>query len=504
MSSEIQCFAAKNPANRLRDYDSLTSGWAELCVRYLPIYPNQSIWRYSREALTRDPEQGWKLHISATVTSAIPIMQRVAPFLTRRNVLYKAPLSLDEVAKLNAGIFYGYSQVGKVLTIYPQSTAEACILSKELHKLTKGMMAPRVPFDLKYRPDSCVHYRYGAFKALEKEGDNGDRVYFIRDPDGHAIPDQRESASIPVWVTDPFLPKRAQARASSTETLIQTRFKAFRALAQRGKGGVYLALDLGVTPYRPCILKEGRKHGEVDWHGRDGCWRIKHEERVMTALSKAGINVPQIYSSFHAEDNHYLATEFVEGENLEEYLIRRKRRLVMSAAIKRSFELSALISRVHAAGWVWRDCKPRNIIVTRAGLRPLDFEGACPVNQPDPTPWGTFPYLAPEATAEFRGRSQLPEDLYALGVVIYLLLSGRTPDNPSSVSIIKSRRNIPRSLAELVRELLHSNPRRRPQAATVARRLALILGRLNQRNHQGTSPIRRARTANRGSGRKSS
>ena len=42
-----------------------------------------------------------------------------------------------------------------------------------------------------------------------------------------------------------------------------------RLHGQRGKGGVYQALDLNVNPPRLCLIKEGRKHGELTWDGRD-------------------------------------------------------------------------------------------------------------------------------------------------------------------------------------------------------------------------------------------
>ena len=157
-------------------YGTLKSRWEGLLSRFLPVATEQaSIWRYSRWALPCDAEQGWKLHVSATILTAGSVLQTAAPLLAERGVLYKAPDSLSELEKLNSGVVYGYTQVGKFLTVYPRTDEEAVLLAAALDRVTRGMDAPPVPFDMKYRAGGCVYYRYGAFKPLDFEGRNGER-----------------------------------------------------------------------------------------------------------------------------------------------------------------------------------------------------------------------------------------------------------------------------------------------------------------------------------------
>jgi len=457
-------------------YKRLDERWAGLRDRFLPVAPENSIWRYSRDARPNDPEQGWKLHVSASVLTANRVMEAVGPVLHRLGILYKAPASLGELEKLNNGLRYGYSQVGKFLTVYPSTTAEAVRLARTLHRLTRRVPAPAVPFDLKYGRDGCVYYRYGAFKELAVSDERGGHVLAVRDSAGNLVPDMRESEAKPEWVADPFLSKHASRTPAARETPLATTFRAFRALRQRGRGGVYLAFDLSAQPPRPCVLKEGRAQGEVTLDGRDGFWRVRHEARVLASLAAAGVAVPRVYSSFEAERNYYLAIEFIEGESLEAWLSRKRRRLPLAACLRRGIELALLLARIHAAGWVWRDCKPGNIILTKGGkLRPLDFEGACPLGQPDPLPWGTPSYVPPEWNAGFKGQSRLPEDLYALGAIIHLLLAGRLPDASPPRPLERLRLEVPPGTLRLVAELLDPDARRRPTAASAVRRLKAAL-----------------------------
>src|SRR5215213_10240427 len=97
---------------------SLGERWQELCGRLLPLTTPGTGWRYSRASAPEDPEQGWKLHVSSTILTANRVLEAVGPFLHRRGVMFKAPESLAELGRINSGLYYGYSQVGKFITVY--------------------------------------------------------------------------------------------------------------------------------------------------------------------------------------------------------------------------------------------------------------------------------------------------------------------------------------------------------------------------------------------------
>jgi serine/threonine protein kinase len=446
-----------------RQVAALESGkWQLLCESYLPIVSEDSIWRYSRHNGPRDLPQGWKLHISATILNANNVFEAVAPLLRRSGILFKAPRSLTELARLNSGLDYGYSQVGKFITVYPRSVDEATKLVPRLHRLVRGMPAPAVPFDLKFKPNSPIYYRYGSFKNLEIRNPDGSRIPAIRDRKGKLVPDLRISeTATPDWIANPF-PLTPLGKPSPERLSLQS-LVVIGALSQRGKGGVYKALDISVSPPRFCILKEGRRDGETGWDGRDGFARVKHEKKVLTSLRKAGIGVPHIYSSFSIGNNYYLVMEFIEGETLLSFLLRRQRRLPVAQATWFGLRLTELLSRVHAAGWAWRDCKPTNLILTREkGLRPIDFEGAARTGFRDPVPWSTRAFIHPSQLRQNTIAPQKYDDSYSLGAVLYFLLSGRLPEAAALAPVETLRSRIPLSVVRLVAKLLRADPRRRP------------------------------------------
>jgi len=455
------------------------SHYTRLCSRFLPIVDNDSIWRYSHQFNSTPVEQGWKLHISATILTANEVLEKAASFLQKMKVCFKAPATLVNLKNLNAGTIYGYPQIGKFITVYPQSDDEAVFLAEQLHQLTASFSAPPVPFDLRYKPDSCIYYRYGSFKKHHIVNADGSRTLAVRDSSGNLVPDLRDAEDgKPAWITNPF------PVSPLPDTLINSldnTFKVFRAVSQRGKGGVYQALDFSVTPPRLCIVKEGRRNGETDWDGRDGFARIRHEEKMLKTLMSAGVEVPRVYASFETEDNYYLVVELIAGKSLQDLLQERKRRLSISRIARFALEIAKLVVQIHSVGLVWRDLKPPNLIVTKNGmLRPLDFEGACLVGQPDLLSWGTQSFMSREANENSVEHSKPAADIFALGIILYFLIEGKLPEfSDDAINFKIKRRQVPTEIHQIIEQLLDPNPEQRPEANTVRQTFALILSNVS-------------------------
>ena len=445
--------------------------WQTLVEKFLPVAATDSIWRYSRLKTKTDVEQGWKLHISANILTAADTLSVVGPYLTRKRVLFKAPGTLQELQKLNAGLFYGYSQVGKFITVYPQSSAQARGLASHLHRLTKGKAGPAVPFDERLKSGSNVYYRYGSFTVLNIEQNDGKVQPAIRDQAGNLIVDDRYSFEAPKWATNPFKSSKPKV-VKKQERFDSTPYRILSAITQRGKGGVYKAIDFSVAPPRMCVIKQARHGGEVQWNGWDAIWLLKKEGEVLQKLAAAGVEVPRIYSRFLLNGDHYLVLEHIDGENLEKFLAKRHRRLSIEQVVDLCLKVGMLLGKIHNAGFTWRDCKPSNLILTNKGdIRPLDFEGAVPIDRPSWLVWQTEAFLPPRNKFDPTARAG-SDDVYSLGVICYFLLTGRLPDGVTPIRAV--RKAVPERIEQLVSDLMSPEPNDRPEIAAALAVLSSI------------------------------
>jgi serine/threonine protein kinase len=115
-------------------------------------------------------------------------------------------------------------------------------------------------------------------------------------------------------------------------------------------------------------------------------------------------------------------------------------------------QIEPVLARIHAAGWVWRDCKPSHILVRRDQLHLIDFEGACRIDRKNILPWGSSNYSRARASTR---RAGVHEDNYALGVIAFQFGTGKFP--PASKrgrAIIYRRSRCPNVLWTHIEQLL--------------------------------------------------
>jgi hypothetical protein len=397
----------------LAERDRLEQEWTRVRAHYLPVESPGSIWCF--DAALRDdlPRQGWKLHVSATVLTAADTVRRVAPVLAAYGAHYKAPRTLTDLAELNAGLQAGaYSQVGKFITVYP--TRDVVALACALDRVTADLAGPVVPYEPRLRPDSRVSYRYG---VIHTDADDDPRL--LRLPDGGTCPDVRElDAATPTWAANPF---PVNSREPNQPGLGGTHpVYAYEAIQQRGKGGTYRAVDLGDAPARRCILKEGRRHGEVDWCGVDGYDRIRNEAEALRRLQAAGVRVPAVLDRIELAGHTYLVLSELAGTDLQTRILRgRTPSMVRRHRLCR--DICALVAAIHGTGLAWRDCKPANLIVDfRYRVAAIDFEGACADQDRRAAGFGTRLYLPWNWMS--MGLGWQAKDLFALGITLAQVL----------------------------------------------------------------------------------
>lgn len=458
--------------------------WLELADDYLPLKAEGSIWRSSAKPPANFPSQGWKIHLTATILNAVDILTTIGPMLQESGAHFKGVATLLELKRLNCGLHYGYGQVGKFMTIYPCNDAQFKTLVPKLDAALAAYMGPAVPFDAAYGPNSMIYFRFGAFEGNQ-----------ITLPDGSSTEDVRAPhAAIPEHLTHPFPETKSQGRPLNDSPL-SLRFKAYSALSQRGKGGVYRALDLGLAPARLCIIKEGRVHGETDWDGRDGKWRVDHENHVLLKLADASVHVPDVFAHFEDGESSYLVMEALNGHNLQVFIIEEDA-LSVPACLHLACQMADTLAAIHAAGWAWRDCKPLNFILSDDGfVRPLDFEGASRHDDPDPSAWGTQGYVPPEWARDPARVDHRTQDVYALGMTIRQLLAGEISLTEGPYHVPSMRRRISWPLRELFDTMVSDLKSDRPSAELVAETLKRhVSPQQHKRARQSLGRMLRART----------
>ena len=154
-------------------------------------------------------------------------------------------------------------------------------------------------------------------------------------------------------------------------------------------------------------------------------------------------NIIQLYDVFENVKYFYLIMEYCPGGDLFSYLEKRNFRLPEQQAAKFMHKMCAAVYYIHSYGIAHRDLKPENVLMTSkdddADLRILDF-GLSKIIGPDEKctePYGTLSYVAPEVLLDLPYGKEV--DLWALGIITYLMLSGSLPfdDKHSEEAIAK-------------------------------------------------------------------
>ena len=204
--------------------------------------------------------------------------------------------------------------------------------------------------------------------------------------------------------------------------LLNGRYRVESHLARGGMADVYVGTDTRLE--RPVALKIMRAELAND---EDFVRRFIGEARSVARLSHP--NVVAVYDQGADGRTLYLAMEYGRGQSLRALLDDRGR-LAPAEALDIMEGVLAALAAAHDAGLAHRDVKPENVLLTQAGaIKVVDFGLARLVAAASHTKTGmiigTAAYLAPEQVA--RGAADARSDVYAAGVMLFELLTGRQP-----------------------------------------------------------------------------
>src|SRR5579875_682184 len=247
-------------------------------------------------------------------------------------------------------------------------------------------------------------------------------------------------------------------------------YELVRKLGAGGSGIVYLANDTQLM--RPVVLKV-LKRGALTLEQMRST--VLREARMACAIEHP--NVCAIYEVGEEGEEAFIVMQYVPGQSLDKLIARgpASLQLVLSVGIQIADGLSA----AHSLGIFHRDLKPANVMLTDGGLakildfglarrlpqEELDFDPSGPASKPGTPPvgatytarGGTIAYMAPEQFVT--GQSSVQSDIFALGLILYEMVSGRHPFHRPDGQDVQSIRAIQFAPPPPLRDIVPEIPR---------------------------------------------
>ena len=258
-----------------------------------------------------------------------------------------------------------------------------------------------------------------------------------------------------------------------TGAVVAGRYEIIECLGQGGMGKVYKAHDLDV--HEDIALKLIRT--EIAANPRI-IQRFRNELKLTRKIAHR--NVCRMFDLVKDGSTHFIVMEFVPGEDLK-CTIRRIGPLTVRKAVDIGKQICQGLAEAHGLGVIHRDLKPSNIMVDKQGsVRIMDF-GIALSNETegitDPgAVVGTIEYVAPELLEG--GKPGTTSDIYSLGVILYEMVTGRTPFAAATTygAAVGHLRDVPKdpaglnpevppALSRLILKCLAKEPGRRCQRA---------------------------------------
>ncbi len=280
------------------------------------------------------------------------------------------------------------------------------------------------------------------------------------------------------------------------------RYEIIAPIGAGGMGEVYQATDTRLD--RVVAIKVLPEHLSSNVELKQ---RFEREARAVASLNHP--NICTLHDIGHEDGVDFMVMEYVKGETLRDRL--QKGALPLGEALQHGIEIADALDKAHRQGVVHRDVKPGNVMVTKPGLKLLDFGlarqirhgfggqeplSAAPTEDKPLTQegaiLGTFQYMSPEQleAKEVDART----DVFAFGAVLYEMVTGRkafTGESQASLisAIMTSEPQAPstlvpltpRMLDQVIRKCLEKNPDDRWQSlADVVHLLHWIVARSNE------------------------
>jgi serine/threonine-protein kinase len=254
-------------------------------------------------------------------------------------------------------------------------------------------------------------------------------------------------------------------------TILIDRYEIIKQIGAGGMSYVYMAKDQRLGRYVAIKVLKAE-------FSSDENFLRKFDTEAQAVAGLIHPNIINVYDVGVQDDIHFIVMELGDGITLKEH-IRNKKRLTAQETVEFSIQIAEAIGCAHDHKIIHRDIKPQNILVSSHGtIKVTDFgiAKAANSNTMTATAIGSVHYLSPEQARG--GFSDSRSDIYALGITMYEMVTGRVPfDHENGITIAlmhlqndvippkEINSEIPASLEKIILKCLAKKPEERYQTA---------------------------------------
>ncbi|MES1060492.1 protein kinase domain-containing protein [Enterococcus faecium] len=313
-------------------------------------------WIYAYKQMYNKKKQGFKIHLSANTNNAINIAKKFLNYNETKQLDFKIVSTLAKFDIQNTGAL-GYSQIGKLITIYPNDDDEFLYTLNELELIFKSDLSPEIPSDFRYMLSSVVNYRYGEI---------------VVDPNFNDLRDKTIPSDIIIPVDDYYIPRLKE---------IPKHLLLLKVIKKTGKGGTYQCLDLKRNEL--VLLKQGIHQGDLTIDNVDTINLLSLEKRSLLKLNKEN-QFPTFIDDFYLENSYFLEINYLNKETLYQFM--KKKPLSPEKIKSIILKIISVVKLLHEKyNIIHRDISFDNVLIDEhQEISVIDFEFSYDLKQWNP------------------------------------------------------------------------------------------------------------------------
>ncbi|HEY4064973.1 MAG TPA: lanthionine synthetase LanC family protein [Puia sp.] len=431
------------------------------------------------------PKKGWILDLTVNDNQITQLLEALIPVLLHEEIPFQIPANQEIALALLSG-FLGYTQIGKVICVFPGSGDRAIQVARLLVLKTSGFSGPIVPTD--YHLEGIVYTRYGSHSPIVTTNSYGVEVVSAYDEYGNEVKDDYPIPfDLPVKVSWPYQRAWRYSKPKSSESL-QGKYYIKEVLKYDVKGRVMRAVSLKAPYGLLCfIIKEGLKDMGMDPLGRDVRDKLNWQYQVHKDL-EGYVPIAKAYDIFADGDKTYFVMEAIAGTpigDISDSLHNSTHWAALPAEVQKKvltlfLAVLDIVQRFNRKGYYHRDLNSRNFLVTdlnNSTIYPIDLELAYDHINKLPNPHfllGSAGYMSPEQLA--KKEPTIEQEVFGLGGLMIRVFTGLSPKIINTCQHNTLRRQLDlllqdNDLAELIHTCVHPIAANRPSLAEISSRL---------------------------------